>query len=939
VSECCLWKFGLRSVLGILLGTALLECPAIAQLEIIPDTAPGRNLGTQVQRNGVLDLVTGGTRPQNGANLFHSFQEFNVQEGRGVYFASPEGVQNILSRVTGSDRSDILGTLGTFRSSDNSIRVPGVNLFLINPNGFLFGRNASLDIGGSLFVTTANAIRLGETGLFSASQSESINLLSINPSAFLFSAVNSQVGIEVQSRATRTVLGNITTGLEVPSSQTLVLLGGTVNIAGGQLIARGGRLEVGGVMGNDAVGLNDTNQLIFPANLNRANVTFANNAAVDVRLNDSGVITITANNLTIRESNLIAGIFNGLGSPRSQAGNVTLDATGEIRLEKAGIANFILPNAQGNGGNVNIKSDALVMTGGSQLVASTLGNGNAGNVVVEVSNAVILSGESADGQSSSSILSRVERGAAGRGGNVQVKAGSLYLGNGAQLATSTLGKGDAGNIVIDVRDDITLTGRSANERFPSSVLSNVDTSLEGNGGNVKITAGSIQIRNGAQISVGNRGSAKGNSGNVVVEARDGVIIGGTSISGQYRSGISSSVGTGNEGKGGNLQIEANSFRLDGGAVLSASTNGKGDSGNIMLIVRDTATLDGVSNSGFRSRIENEVGQTGTGKGGNLNITAGSLSVTNGAGLSSSTLGQGNAGDITLIVRDAAIFDGASSNGFESGAASAVGQTGTGKGGNLVVIAGSLNLKNSVLSSSTFGRGEAGNIEIRLQRDLQISNSQISTLSLATNGGAVDILARSIYLLDKSNIATFVFSGAGTGGKISLTANSIIALDDSNILAFARSGKGGDIQLNTRAFFGQNYRPVSPGTDPAILVGNGQVDVNASGGTPGIITLPDTTFLQNDLSQLPQDAIDTNVLLANSCIARTTRSNSTFYKTGAGGLPTRPEDAPLSAYSTGEIRSTNTASRPWKKGDEIAEPQGVYQLPNGKLVLSRECPNE
>ena len=35
-------------------------------------------------------------------------------------------------------------------------------------------------------------------------------------------------------------------------------------------------------------------------------------------------------------------------------------------------------------------------------------------------------------------------------------------------------------------------------------------------------------------------------------------------------------------------------------------------------------------------------------------------------------------------------------------------------------------------------------------------------------------------------------------------------------------------------------------------------------------------------------------------------------------------------------AANPLPRPWKIGDPIVEPQGVYQLANGELVMSREC---
>ncbi len=100
-------------------------------------------------------IIRGGL--QQGINLFHSFERFNVDVGTTVLFQD-SGVNNIFGRVTGGEISQILGTLG--------ISGGNANLFLLNPNGIIFGPNSSLDLNGSFLATTANAIKFGEQGFF-----------------------------------------------------------------------------------------------------------------------------------------------------------------------------------------------------------------------------------------------------------------------------------------------------------------------------------------------------------------------------------------------------------------------------------------------------------------------------------------------------------------------------------------------------------------------------------------------------------------------------------------------------------------------------------------------------------------------------------------------------------------------------------------------------
>lgn len=268
--------------------------------------------------------------------------------------------------------------------------------------------------------------------------------------------------------------------------------------------------------------------------------------------------------------------------------------------------------------------------------------------------------------------------------------------------------------------------------------------------------------------------------------------------------------------------------------------------------------------------------------------------------------------------------------------------GIGDAGSLKVVTGRLVVRDgAVISSSSSGDGRAGNVDITARIGLQAVNGTIETRSGRSTGGTITINAGTIRLFGNSDIRSDVASGADNGGDITLTANSIVAFNDSDIFAFARSGRGGNITLDTRAFFSENYRPAPPGTNLLTLNNNDRVDINATGIVSGIITLPDVSFIQNSLTDLPDTQINTDTLLANSCIVRRNQpTQGSFTITGTGGLPQRPGEAQASSFQTVEIESPPerepTSGRVWQKGDAIVEPQGAYRLPNGKLVLSRNC---
>ena len=223
----------LHSVISI--GWILGNLPTVdAAAQVIPDaTLPGEATTVildTVVRGQEAELINGGAL--RGSNLFHSFLEFNVVEGQRVYFANPAGVESILSRVTGPNASQIMGTLGVNGSA---------NLFLLNPNGIIFGPNAQLDISGSFLASTADHFTFADGSQFSAITPQVTELLSVNV----------PLGVQWGPGGADPLTNNA--NLAVPTGQTLTLIGGEVTHTG-SLAAPAGQVEVLG----DTVSLVDT---------------------------------------------------------------------------------------------------------------------------------------------------------------------------------------------------------------------------------------------------------------------------------------------------------------------------------------------------------------------------------------------------------------------------------------------------------------------------------------------------------------------------------------------------------------------------------------------------------------------------------------------------------------------------------------------------------
>jgi large exoprotein involved in heme utilization and adhesion len=510
----------------------------------------------------------------------------------------------------------------------------------------------------------------------------------------------------------------------------------------------------------------------------------------------------------------------------------------------------------------------------------------------------------------------------GDAGNLTIDTRRLLVRDGAQVGTSLVGSGKGGNLQITASESVEVIGRSTDGRFGSSLFAQSQGS--GNAGNLTIDTQHLLVSDRAFISAATRGSGKG--GNLQITAAESVeVIGRSSLDAQSQG----------NGDAGDLRIDTRRLLVRDGSQISAATIGSGKGGNLQITAAESVEVD-------RSGLVTQ--SRGNGDAGDLRIDTQRLLVRDGAQVSAGTFGAGNGGNLQITASELVEVIGRSTDGrSSSGLFTQSDLDSSGDAGNLTIDTRRLLVRDgAIISSRSIGEGTAGNIAITVRDTLEANNGTISTNTTRSAGGAITIKASAIRLFSDSNITSNVASGANNGGNINLTADSILAFDDSDILAFARDGRGGDITLKTRAFFGANYRPAPRNTDSATFNGNGRVDVNATGTlASGTIVLPDTSFIQNSLTDLPENQIDTNTLLASSCIVRRNQPiQDSFTITGTGGLPQRPGKAQASNFPTVEIETLPghepTSQRVWQKGDAIVEPQGIYRLPNGKLILSRNC---
>ncbi len=717
---------------------------------------------------------------------------------------------------------------------------------------------------------------------------------------------------------------------------------------GGQVLASTSGLGKGGNIDVTADRINlegiSKNQQ-FPSGFGSETSLFGSSAS-------AGDVTLTTRILNIRNGARISTeSFN-----QGQAGNLTVTASESLNITGIGTQNnntvpsglFTSTRNSGAAGKLRIINTGIVkVQDGGRVSTSTLGQGQGGNLEVDA-DSIEVAGISNNQVIRSFLGSETTGiGSSANAGDVTLTTKILNIRDGARISTQTFNQGRGGNLTINARESLNIFGTGTqNGRIVQSGLFSSANNL-GSSGNIKIfDTGLIQMQNGGQVLASTSGLGKG--GNIDVTA-DRINLEGISKNQQFPSGFGSETSLfGSSANAGDVTITTGNLNIRDGARISTQTFNQGRGGNLTINARESLNIFGTGVQNGQVVGSGLFSETfASGASGNLRIIdTEKIRVEAGGTISASNRGQGSGGNIEINADTLEIFGIASNGQFVSAIGSeTTGANSSTDAGDITITARNLNISDrGLISTKSFNQGKAGNININVDKTLNLTNGNILTFSRQSSGGSVNVNAENIRLFGDSNISTSVVSGAGGGGDIKLTADSILAFGDSDIFAFAQDGKGGNISFDTPAFFGENYRPASPGTNPLTLEENNQVDINASGAVSGVIVLPDTTFVQNNLGKLPQTAIDTNALIANSCIARRNQQqNGSFFITGSGGLPARPGNASLPSYFVGDVQpipaeSTTlpTQTRPWQIGDPVIEPSGVYELPNGKLVLGKEC---
>jgi filamentous hemagglutinin family protein len=918
-----------------LLFCGLLLLPSGAMAQIIPDNTLGPESSRSVDdtiNNLPSDRIGGGAT--RGSSLFHSFGEFNIGEGRGAYFGNPSGITNIFTRVTGGNKSNILGTLGVLGNA---------NLFLINPKGIVFGSNARLDVRGSFLASTADSIVFDNGVEFSSANQLAAPLLTVNIPVGLRFRENPGAIINTSS-VTQVIEGTtIPVGLAVPPGQTLAMVGGDVIFNNGFASAFSGNIQLGSVASPGFVSFNTTP---IGLGLDYTNVAYFGNielsglSAVTASGPGGGAIALRGGNVTVRDrSSLVSDTFGSMDGR-----GIKIEAARFSLLDRAFVASGT--SGSGAGGPILIRTaENIELKGiGFENFRRRILDPGAAQKPAEV------------GDRESSIFTGTV--GAGKGGEIALDTKRLTIREGSVILNPTVGTGDGGDVTIRASESVEINA--------SGLLT--PTFNSGNAGSIAIETGQLSVSNGALVSPSTLGP--GNSGNLIVRASDSVIVARDRSDSPLNTGlVTNSIG--GTGRAGNIEINTRYLRVEAGAGIFASSGGElggrriptgGPGGNITVNASDSVELIDPGAGEIPPPSVIGAGTFGSGKGGDVTLNARRLIVRDGGSIIASTLGAGQGGNVTVTASESVEIAGTTRDGINSSAiltGSGVllvqnlfgQQPASGAAGSLSIATGRLSVRDgAAVSVQSFGTGAAGSINVVADSIALNTQATIDGTTLSGIGGNINLLARDIQLRDNSRITTD--ARAAGGGNITLNSDILVGRNNSDITANAKSAAGGRVNVNVPNILGfaaagreqvksrlgisdaqlealevsptsrlptSDIAAISQSSGPAL---QGTVTFSASGVNPA-----------QGLVELPQNVVNPAALIAaNPC---TKGTESAFTATGKGGVPASPDDTLSSAASplpwvesegssaTGNVRDlTDVSDRGKKEEGEIRDREVV-----------------
>lgn len=967
---------------------AIADSRSVKLAQIIEDTTLGAEQSSVdlTTQNGVTThRITGGAT--RDANLFHSFDQFSVMAGDAAIFENSTAIENIISRVTGSEVSTL----------DGKLEAAGdTNLFLINPAGIVIGPNASLNIGGSFLASTGEGLRFANGFVYDTRAAQSPPLLTISaPIGLLVGEGSGDLNVTG---------GSALPTLAVANGQTLALTGNNASLTGAQLTAAGGHIEIISVNEASELTLTPTSSgfdIDSDEALGYGDIQLLDQSVIDTSGTGGGAIelhgqTITLNNQSALISDTLGDLdgqdiqivadklslqeasYIGAAALNSGSGTSIDIAATDIELIGNDYANykfleiFILTGTRqitdrliggistttvgsGRTGNISLQAQRLVLDQGVQVSTESLGTGDSGDIEITATEllhlresgllvgsrvpgiALVTPELIATGLSTSEVP-------AGGGGNIEINTARLIIEDGSSIISATLSDQDAGKVLINATDAVVLRGSSIPFTIPTSITA---ASLGGQGaaGDVEINTGYLRLQDGSIIVAdsgfrtlaGNIGFA-GPAGNINIVATEAVdVVGGRPLAGIFGSTAIRSR-TYSDANAGKIQITTPALNVLDGGRITGETENDGTGGAIAIDAQtvvisgsgndDPDSISGIfANSGSEAQVAFITGEI-------MSVPA-----------------DGTGGSITIDATDLAVQDTAQIT---------VGSFGSGAAGNLDITADTVRIEGDGSLRATTTSDGGGNVTLSSDT-LVLDSGNITASSESGNGSNLSFKLRDLLFLKNGSLISTeagTAAAAGNGGSISFEGGLILATlnESSDIIANAFTGEGGRISLAAQDVIGFE---TSSGFTAEQLRNNQTNDISASSelGTPGEVQI--FNQVENPVegvSELPSELLGGERLIGQSVCAAGPGSN--FVVTGRGGVPRSPQDSLDSgvvwtderddwaqALRTSADGASVNAPSDANSGDialenperqetisPIVEAQGWGRLPDGRIAL-------
>ena len=776
-------------------------------------------VGAQTQYN-----ITGGTRPGGGINLFHSFGDFGVPANNIANFLNETALptSNILGRVTGGSISTIFGTIQT-------TGFETANLFLMNPNGFLFGPNATVNVGGMATFTTADYMRLTDGGRFNANPNAiPADLLTAAPvAAFGFigsnpQAINFEGGQLTDAHGTGLALvgGDINlvpdlsgtpsgitapgrpiqltsgagpgevaaeTGMPAPGMTlgTITLgqgtvistagdptfgdgSGGAVSIRGGQFVATDAQILTSPAFGSTGQG--------GAVTIASTDSTSFTNSTIDTSSlfanGGGGSVSVTASDLTLQDSTITTSVFgDGITPITGGGGAVTLTGTASVNLTRSIIATGTI-FSNGNGGAVTLMAPIVSLEEGSFINTGVVGDGITPSTAS--GGAVTLAGTTSVSSQRSSISTE-----------------------------SFDTEGNSGAVKITA-PTVTIVGSPDTQGIITSTHSFSGDPSAGNGGEIEITGTNVTLTDYAHLeSVADSPGTFSRGGTIRITGSENILLDNETF---FLTTTTS------QGSAGNMDLVSQHVTIRGQSALVSETFGPASGGTIRITGGENVAIESASRISTTSpfAVDNQ------GPAGHIEFNTQQLTITGGSQVSSSTFHNGAGGSITV--------QGTSSPAQSvliSGAGSGLSTEthGSGAGGNISIESHRVQVADgAIISAKTTVSGNAGNILVKADSVSIESGAQLTSSSSirqtpffpeevipSPTGNAGNVTVQGLaspaqsVLIDGSGILTNT-EGTGTGGTIMVNANQV-QLNNGGLITASTTGAGagGSINIVTGTF--------------------------------------------------------------------------------------------------------------------------------------------